>query len=130
MECEEITGKVIEIFYKVYNALGYGFLEKVYERAMMIEFNKMGLRFSNQYPVNVFYDGKVIGDYVADFLVEGMVVVEIKAIRELSRVDENQLMNYLRCTDKEVGLLLNYGEKAEIKRKVYDNELKKKVWNE
>jgi GxxExxY protein len=127
MVCEDITSEVIKIFYKVYNILGYGFLEKVYGNAMMIEFRRAGIKFVNQFPVMVFYKGEVVGDYVADFLVEEKVIVEIKAIRELSLVDENQLLNYLTSTDKEVGLLLNFGEKAEIKRKVYDNGLKKYV---
>ena len=128
MDCDEITGEVIRIFYKVYNTLGYGFLENVYEEAMMVEFRKSGLKFVNQFPVKVFYEGEIVGKYVADFLIDGRVIVEIKAIGELGKVNENQLMNYLRSTDKEVGLLLNFGEKAEIKRRVYDNELKKKVW--
>ncbi|MCK4448504.1 MAG: GxxExxY protein [Candidatus Marinimicrobia bacterium] len=125
MKYEEITDKIIKVFYKVYNTLGYGFLEKVYERAMIIEFNKMGLKYNNQYPVKVYYKEEIVGDYVADFIVEEKIIVEIKAIKELSKQDENQLLNYITSTDKEVGLLLNYGKKPEIKRKVYDNELKK-----
>ena len=113
-ECEEITGKIIEIFYKVYNALGYGFLEKIYHQALCLEFRRAGLEFENEYPIRVIYEGEVMGNYVADFLVDGKVVVEVKAIREIGKVDERQLLNYLRCTDKEVGLLLNFGEKAEI----------------
>ena len=124
MVCEDITGRVIEIFYKVYNTLGYGFLEKVYERAMMVEFGRAGLKFVNQFPVRVFYEGEVVGDYVADFLVEGEVIVEVKAKMALCDSDECQILNYLKATDKEVGLLLNFGRKAEIKRKVYDNEFK------
>ena len=124
MKHEEVTEKVIRIFYKVYNSLGYGFLEKVYENAMMIEFGKAGLVYVNQFPVKVYYEGKVVGSYTADFVVEEKVIVEIKAIRELSVADESQLLNYLRCTDKEVGLLLNFGEKASVRRKVFDNSLK------
>jgi len=124
MKYEEITDKVIKVFYKVYNTLGYGFLEKVYERAMIIEFKKIGLQYSNQYPVKVYYEEEIIGDYIADFIVEDKIIVEIKAIKALSRQDENQLLNYLTSTDKEVGLLLNYGKIPKIKRKVYDNELK------
>ena len=125
MSCEEITSEIIRIFYKVYNILGYGFLEKVYERAMMIEFRRAGIEFENQFPIKVIYGSEVVGDYVADFVVMGKVIVEIKAIREVSSSDESQLLNYLTSTDKEVGLLLNFGKKAEIKRKVYDNKLKK-----
>ena len=122
---EELTEKIIKAFYKVYNSLGYGFLERVYERAMCLEFGKSGIIFESQVPIRVFYDGDVVGDYVADFVVGEKVIVEIKALRVMSSADENQLLNYLTCTNKEVGLLLNFGEKAEIKRKVYDNELKK-----
>jgi len=123
---EGITEGVIKIFYKVYNVLGYWFLEKVYERAMVIEFDRAGLKYINRFPVRVFYEGEVVGDYVADFVVEGEIIVEVKVNLGVCDSDERQLLNYLRCTDKEVGLLLNFGKKAEVKRKVYDNELKKK----
>ena len=125
MKYEDLTEKILNVFYKVYNTLGYGFLEKVYENAMIVEFNKSGLKFGNQYPINVSYEGEIVGEYIADFVVEDNVIVEIKAIKQLSQADENQLLNYLTATDMEVGLLLNYGEKPEIKRKVYDNELKR-----
>ena len=107
------------------NTLGYGFLEKVYERAMIIEFNKIGVKYINQCAVKIYYEGEIVGDYIADFIIEEKIIVEIKAIKALSKQDENQLLNYLTSTDKEVGLLLNYGVKPEVKRKVYDNELKK-----
>lgn len=125
MKYEDITEKIIKVFYKVYNSLGHGFLEKVYEKAMIIEFNRLGITFINQFPLQVFYDKEVVGDYIADFFVENKIMVEIKAIKQTSKEDESQLLNYLTATNCEVGLLLNYGEKAEIKRKVYDNELKK-----
>ena len=86
-------------------------MEKVYENAMCIGFRKAGIRFVNQFPVKVIFDGEVVGNYVADFLVEGKIVVEIKASRELCEADEFQLINYLKCTDKEVGLLLNFGKR-------------------
>ena len=126
MECEEITGKIIKAFYKVYNKLGYGFLERVYENALMIEFDELGLRYVNQHPIVVVYRGKVVGNYVADFFVEDKVVVEIKAIREIGVAEKNQLLNYLTCSDKEVGLLLNFGLKPEFCRKIHSNSLKKK----
>lgn len=129
MKYEELTEEIIRIFYKVYNSLGYGFPEKIYERALMIEFRKSGLSFENQFPVKIYYDGEDIGGYAADFVVDGKVVVEIKAIRELTLNDENQLLNYLTSTDKEVGLLLNFGVEPEVKRKIYDNE-KKKYFNQ
>lgn len=87
---------------------------------MKVEFEKIGLNYVNQFPVKVFYEGRVVGSYFADFLVEGKVVVELKAIRELSVNDGKQLLNYLRATDKDVGLLLNFGGRAEVKRKIYE----------
>ena len=128
MKDGELTERIIKAFYRVYNSLGYGFLERVYERALVVEFNKMGLKFGRQVPVRVLYEDVVVGDYIADFIVEGRVVVEVKAIREITDCDGKQLLNYLRVTGKEVGLLLNFGREAEIKRKVYDNELKKKIF--
>ncbi len=125
MKYEELTGQIIKCFYTVYEKLGYGFLEKIYERALMIEFKKAGLNFNNQYPINVYYDDENIGDFVADFLLVEKVIVEIKAVKHLTNDHESQLLNYLNATNIEVGLLLNFGEKPEIKRKVYDNELKK-----
>jgi len=119
MKDEELTEKIIGAFYKVYNLLGYGFLEKVYERALAVEFEKMGVKFGRQVPIKVLYEGVIVGDYIADFVVEDKVVVEIKAIRELTDCDGKQLLNYLRVTGKEVGLLLNFGRKADFKRRVF-----------
>ena len=126
MEYEDLTEEIINVFYEVYHLLVYGFLEKIYVNAMCAEMRRRGIKFVSQFPVSVIFKGEVMGDYIADFVVGGKVVVEIKAIRELGEADERQLLNYLRCTDKEVGLLLNFGEKPQIKRKVYDNELKRK----
>ena len=126
MRHEEISEKIIKAFYSVYNILGYGFMEKVYENALAIEFEKEGLSFEKQAAIEVLYDEKVVGNYIADFIDDGKIIVEVKAVVQLCGKEENQLLNYLTATDKEVGLLLNFGEKAQIKRKVYDNELK--VW--
>lgn len=120
MECEELTERIIGVFYKVYNALGYGFLEKVYENALRLEFEKEGLDFENQVPIVVYYDGVVVGDYFADFVVAGKVVVEVKASSGLGGADEAQLLNYLKATGAKVGLLLNFGKSAEFKRRVFD----------
>jgi len=111
-------------FYRVYNNLGYGFLEKVYENAMMIEFNRDDISAISQYAIKVLYDGEIVGEYFTDILVDDKVIVEIKAVRSLSLENEAQLLNYLKATDKEVGLLLNFGPKPEIKRKVFDNSRK------
>ena len=130
MKFEETTEKIIQAFYKVYNTLGYGFLEKVYERAMLIELAKLNLKCENQIPINIFYEGKVIGEFFADILVEDKIIVELKAISKLTKQDESQLLHYLNATDKEIGLLLNFGPKAEIKRKAFDNNLKKYIRKE
>jgi len=119
MERDEITERVIGAFYEVYNVLGYGFLEKVYEVALASEFSRRGLKFSRQIPIEVCYKGDVVGAYVADFLVEGLVVVEVKATLGIVGSDEAQLLNYLKATGKSVGLLLNFGKKAEVKRRVF-----------
>ncbi len=120
----EITGKVIGAFFKVYNTLGYGFNEKVYENALAIELRKAGLKTVKQQEIVVYYDGEGVGDYRADIIVNDVVIVELKAARELAEEHEAQLLNYLKATTIEVGLLLNFGVKAEHKRKVYDNERK------
>ena len=117
----ELTEKIIGIFYKVYNNLGYGFLEKVYENAMMLEFKNENIPAVSQYAIRVLYQNEIVGEYFADILVDGKVIVEIKAARNLGLDNEAQLLNYLKATDKEVGLLLNFGPTPEIKRKVFDN---------
>lgn len=118
---EELTEKIIKIFYRVYNELGYGFLEKVYENAMMIEFKRERVPVVSQSAIKIFYEGEVIGEYFADILVDDKVIVEIKAAKSLAAENEAQLLNYLKATNIEVGLLLNFGSKPEVKRKVFDN---------
>ena len=118
---KELTEKIIGLFYKVYNKLGYGFLEKVYENAMMIEFKKEGIPAVAQFPIKVLYEEESVGEYYADILVATKVIVEIKATRNLALENEAQLLNYLKATDIEVGLLLNFGPKPQIKRKAFDN---------
>ena len=118
---KELTEKIIGLFYKVYNKLGYGFLEKVYENAMMIEFKKEGIPAVAQSPIKVLYEEEIVGEYYADILVATKVIVEIKATRNLALENEAQLLNYLKATDIEVGLLLNFGPKPQIKRKAFDN---------
>jgi GxxExxY protein len=118
---KSLTEKIIGIFYRVYNNLGYGFLEKVYENAMMIEFKRDDISAVSQYAIKVFYEGEIIGEYFTDILVDDKVIVEIKAVRSIAIENEAQLLNYLKATDKEVGLLLNFGPTPEIKRKVFNN---------
>ena len=120
----DVTGRILKAFYAVYNNLGYGFLEKVYENAMAIELRKMGLKVLQQSPIVVLYDSEVVGEYFADLLVEDKVIAELKAARSITDVHEAQLLNYLKATEYEVGLLLNFGPKPDKRRKIYDNELK------
>ena len=119
-----ITDLIIKAFYTVYNTLGYGFLERVYENAIVVELRKLGVKVQAQAPIIVHYDGQHVGEYCADLLVADAVIVELKATRELAPAHEAQLLNYLKATTGEVGFLLNFGPKPQIKRKVYDNERK------
>lgn len=118
---DNITGKIIKAFYNVYNILGYGFLEKVYENAMILELKKLNLHGRRQVPLKVYYDDTQVGDYFADIIVEECVIVELKAAEALCEEYEAQLLNYLRATDIEYGLLLNFGKIPQIKRKVWTN---------
>ena len=113
-----IANIIIDAFYQVYNAIGYGFLEKVYQNALYIELQHAGIIVQAQAPVKVLYRGSVVGEYYPDLIVDQCVIVEIKAKRELVSEHEAQLLNYLRATGIEVGLLLNFGYKPEIRRKV------------
>ena len=114
----ELTKKIIGCAYKVHYKLGAGFLEKLYENALLIELQKQGIAAVRQQPINVYYEGVLIGEYYADFLVKDKVIVELKALSELSRAHEVQLVNYLRATGMKVGLLINFGDKLTIRRKV------------
>jgi len=120
----ELTERIIKAFYTVYNILGYGFLEKVYEKALLLELKKQDLQAVSQKSIKVFYDNEIIGEYFADILVEDKVIVEIKAAKTIADEHEAQLLNYLKATSIEVGLLLNFGQKPEIKRKAFDNKRK------
>ncbi len=120
---EEITNKIIKCFYTVYNSLGYGFLEKVYEKALCIELKKSGLSCNTQKQINVFYKGEKVGLYFADIIVENKIIIELKAS---ALIDEHefQLLNYLKATEIEVGLLLGFGKDAKFKRKIFTNDRK------
>jgi GxxExxY protein len=122
---EPLTAPIIECFYTVYNELGCGFLESVYEVALMIELGGHGLNASRQIPINVHYHEHVVGRFVADILVERLVMLEIKAAEHVSQAHEAQLINYLRATDIEVGLLLNFGQSPQIRRKIFTNDRKR-----
>jgi GxxExxY protein len=124
MKYEEITEKVLSAFYKVYNTLGYGFLERVYTNALNIELENMGLSVEMEQKIVVYYYDKVVGYYKADMLVENLIIVECKANSTLAEENEYQLLNYLKATNIEVGLLLNFGSKPQVKRKLFDNTKK------
>jgi GxxExxY protein len=121
---QNITDKIIQAYYKVYNKLGYGFLGKVYHNAMLIELRKMGLVCVSQAPITVIYESVQVGEYYADIIVDDCVIIENKAAESLVEENEFQLINYLKATKIEVGLLLNFGKKPEIRRKIFTNDRK------
>ena len=120
MKYSDLTEKIIKAAYTVHNVLGFGFLEKVYQNALVIELRKMGLSVLSEKPITVYYENETVGEYVADLVVEGKVILELKAVKELNEVHEVQLVNYLKATGIEVGLLINFGHSVQVKRKVFD----------
>ncbi len=126
---KDVTDKILHAFFKVvYPQLGYGFLEKVYENALRISLQSMGLKVQQQEKIAVYFQGQVVGEYFADLSVENVVLVELKAASRITGEHESQLLNYLRATPYEVGLLLNFGPKPDFRRKVFDNERKSITW--
>jgi len=120
----DISDQIIKSFYKVYNTLGYGFLEKVYENALFIELSSRGLSCTKQYPIQVFYSEQNVGTYYADIIVNNIIILELKAADALCVEHEFQLINYLKATKIEVGLLLNFGLKPAFLRKIFMNQNK------
>ena len=116
--------QIIQAFYTVYNKLGYGFLEKVYVNALMIELEKSGINAKHQQPLRVLYDNVTVGEYFADIVVDDLIIIEVKAAKGLTLDHEAQLLNYLKSTRCEVGLILNFGPRPEFKRKAFDNARK------
>jgi GxxExxY protein len=121
---KDLTDAILKTFYNVYNELGYGFLEKVYQNSLYLELRSKGFDVEAQKQIKVFYKGKEVGEYYADLVVNDLVILELKAAEYIVEEFECQLLNYLRGTDKEVGLLLNFGKKPEFRRKVFDNSRK------
>jgi GxxExxY protein len=121
---QELTDVIIKTFYEVYNELGYGFLEKVYQNSLYLELKNKGYNVEAQKRISVYYKGTEVGEYFADLIVENTVILELKAADCIVKDFENQILNYLRATDCEVGLLLNFGKKPEFKRKIYENNQK------
>ena len=114
---DDLTKRIIACAFKVHNTLGSGFLEKVYENAMMIELKKAGLKAKQQFNIPVYYESEIVGDYYADIIVEDKVVLELKAVENLVKIFEVKLVNYLKGTGIETGLLINFGSSVEIRRK-------------
>ncbi|HCE41934.1 MAG TPA: GxxExxY protein [Lentisphaeria bacterium] len=116
---KETTEKIIKCFYKVFDELGSGFLESIYERALLIELKACGLNAESQVPLKVKYKGAVIGEFKADIVVDNKVIIEIKAVSSIANEHEAQLINYLRATGIRIGLLVNFGDKIEFLRRIY-----------
>ncbi len=121
---EEITSKILQAYFTVYNVLGYGFLEKVYENALTKQMNLEGLKVARQKGITVYFVGERVGDYFADLVVEDKVIIELKSTDRLREEHDAQILNYLRATNIEVGLLLNFGRKPEFRRKIFTNDRK------
>ncbi len=118
MKHEDLTEKIIGCAYRVYNKMGFGFLESVYEKCLLIELRKSGLEAESQKPITVYYDNEIVGEFKADILVNDMIILELKSVRKVIAAHEVQLVNYLVATGKHVGLLLNFGESGvDVKRK-------------
>lgn len=124
VEQKEVDG-VLQAFYEVYNTLGYGFLEKVYQNALYVELKRRGYSVEAQKKIDVYYKGKAVGEYYADMVVNNKIILDLKAVDFLLAEHECQLINYLRATDIEVGYVLNFGKYATFSRKIYSNERKK-----
>lgn len=127
---KNITDDILKVYFDIYNHLGYGFLEKVYQNAMYFELQKKGYKVEAQKPIKVYLKGQLIGEYYADLLIEDKVIIELKACELLMNIHVAQLMNYLKATPIEVGLLLNFGEEPEFKRIIYTNDRKKNLINQ
>jgi GxxExxY protein len=119
MKQQDLTSKIINCAYTVHNTLGFGFLEAVYQNALLIELKKSGLRAEKEKKIQVYYENHLVGDYVADIIVENKVILELKSVKEFHDAHSVQLINYLKATGIEVGLLINFGESVQVKRKVF-----------
>jgi GxxExxY protein len=119
---QQLTEQIIKAFFKVYNTLGYGFSEKVYQNALVIELRKRGFTVAPQAPIEVFYEGELVGQYFADLLINDLVILELKAVGSLAAEHGTQLINYLKASRLEVGLVMNFGPKPEFQRRVFDHK--------
>lgn len=121
---KELVDIILHHFYRIYNELGYGFLERVYQNALYFALIDEGLKCETEKPIKVYFDGRIVGEYRADILVEDCIMLELKASEDFNPVFENQLINYLKATDIEVGYVLNFGRKPKYSRKVFSNNRK------
>ena len=122
---KELTDKIIDAFYDVYDELGYGYLEKVYQNSLYLELTERGHKVEAQKEIKIYYRGREVGLYYADMIVDDLILLELKATETIIEAHEAQIINYLRGTDKEVGYVLNFGPKPEFSRKIYTNDRKK-----
>ena len=122
---QELTKKIIGIYYDVYNELGYGFLERVYQNAMHIELTKRGYQVEINKKLIIYYKKEVVGEYIPDIIVNGLIILELKAVEHLIEVHENQILNYLKATDCEISLVLNFRKDPQFIRKIFTNDFKK-----
>jgi len=120
---KDLTEKIIKCLYRVHDELGYGFLESVYENALIIELQDIGLQVESQKDLEVYYKGILVGNYRTDLIIENKVIVELKSVSQLNKAHEVQLVNYLKATNIEIGLLVNFGEKLNFKRKIFRNKI-------
>ena len=121
---KELSESILKVFYDVYNELGYGFLEKVYQNAMYLELKSQGFKVEPQKQIKVYYKNELVGDFFADLLINDLIILELKACDSLVKSHYVQTLNYLKATNIEIGLLLNFGEKPEIKRLIFTNNRK------
>ena len=119
-----LTESIIKVFYEVYNELGYGFLEKVYQNAMYFELKSQGFKVEAQKKIKVYYKNELVGDFLADLLIIDTIILELKACEGLAKAHSVQTLNYLKATNVEIGLLLNFGERPQIKRLIFTNNRK------
>lgn len=121
---QDLSDEIIHAFYQVYNTLGFGFAEKVYKNSLYIELQKLNLLCEVEKKIKVFYDNRVVGEFFADMVIENKIILELKAVETIIREHEYQVLNYLKASQIEVGLLLNFGKQPEIKRFIYTNDRK------
>lgn len=122
---KKLSDSILKVYYEVYNQLGYGFLEKVYQNAMFLELKSQGYKVEPQKQIKVYFKNQVVGEYYADLLIDDAIILELKACECLMDAHKAQLINYLKATEIEIGLLLNFGETPEFKRFIYTNDRKK-----